>query len=41
MRITTDHAASSYGIPVVLDDDGNPLDQGPGVRAAVRVCLGD
>lgn len=36
MRITTDHAASSYGIPVVLDDDGNPLDQGPGVRAVRR-----
>lgn len=36
MKITTDHAASSYGQPVILDDDGNPLDPGPGVRAVRR-----
>lgn len=39
MRVTTDHASSSYGIPVILGDDGKPLDFGPGVRA-VRDKLG-
>lgn len=36
MKITTDHAASSYGQPVILDDDGNLLDYGPGVREVRR-----
>lgn len=39
MKITTDHAASSYGFPVILDDAGGPLDYAPGVRA-VRERLG-
>lgn len=33
MRITTDHSASSYGQPVILDDNGQPMDYAPGVRA--------
>lgn len=36
MTITTDHAASSYGQPVILDDDGNLMDYGPGIREARR-----
>jgi DNA-binding XRE family transcriptional regulator len=39
MRITTEHATSSYGLPVILDDDGHPMDYAPGVRA-VRRALG-
>jgi ribosome-binding protein aMBF1 (putative translation factor) len=39
VRITTEHPRSSYGIPVILDDDGEPLDYAPGVRA-VRRALG-
>ena len=34
MTITTDHSASSYGIPVILDAVGRPMDCAPGVRAA-------
>lgn len=36
MRVTTDHAASSYGVPVILDDRGRVLDYGPGVRAVLE-----
>ena len=32
MRITLNHPASSYGIPVILDDDGKLMDYGPGVK---------
>lgn len=32
MKITTEHPASSYGIPVILDDDGNPTDYADGVK---------
>jgi len=39
MRITTEHSRSSYGIPVILDDDGEIMDPAPGVRA-VRERLG-
>jgi DNA-binding transcriptional regulator YiaG len=39
MRITTEHSRSSYGIPIILDDDGEPLDYAPGVRA-VRRAMG-
>jgi DNA-binding XRE family transcriptional regulator len=39
VKITTDHPLSSYGIPVILDDAGQPLDYGPGLRA-VRARLG-
>lgn len=33
MIITTDHARSSFGIPVILDDQGNPMNYAPGVVA--------
>lgn len=33
MRVTTKHSASSYGVPVILDDRGSLMDYGPGVRA--------
>lgn len=36
MRITTDHAASSYGIPVILNDEGQVMDHAPGVQAVRR-----
>lgn len=36
MTITTDHAASSYGVPVILGDDGGLMDYGPGVREVRR-----
>jgi len=39
MRCTTDHPASSYGIPVILDDGGQVMDYAPGVKAA-RAKLG-
>lgn len=39
MTITTDHAASSYGMPVILGDDGQPLDFAPGIQS-VRKRLG-
>jgi len=37
--ITTDHARSSYGFPVILDDAGSVMDPAPGL-AAVRRSLG-
>lgn len=39
MRITIDHSASSYGVPVILDDAGKVMDYAPGIKAA-RVYLG-
>jgi ribosome-binding protein aMBF1 (putative translation factor) len=36
MTITTEHAASSYGIPVILGDEGDLLDYAPGVQAIRR-----
>lgn len=39
MKITTDHPTSSYGIPVILDDKGRPMDYAPGIQA-VRKALG-
>lgn len=39
MLITLNHAASSYGIPVILDDSGAVMDYAPGVRA-IRERLG-
>lgn len=39
MKITIDHAASSYGVPVILDDAGNVMDYAPGIKAA-RAKLG-
>lgn len=35
MTITTRHAASSYGQPVILDDRGRLLDQVAGLTAAL------
>jgi DNA-binding transcriptional regulator YiaG len=39
MEITCEHSASSYGIPVILDDSGHVMDYAPGIKA-VRVRLG-
>ncbi len=36
MEITCHHSASSYGIPVILDDDGNVMDYGPGLTAVLE-----
>lgn len=33
MKITHDHPASKYGMPVILDDDGSVMDYGAGIRA--------
>lgn len=33
MQITTNHSASSYGQPVILDDDGSVMDYAPGIKA--------
>lgn len=33
--ITTQHSASSYGLPVVLDERGRLMDPSPGVRACL------
>lgn len=33
--VTTQHSASSYGIPVVLDDLGRLMDPATGVRACL------
>lgn len=35
MKITCHHPASSYGIPVILDDDGNVMDYAPGLATAL------
>ena len=32
MKITIDHPASSYGVPVMLDDDGSVLPYAKGIR---------
>ena len=39
MTITTEHPSSSYGVPVILADDGTLMDTGPGIRV-VRESLG-
>jgi DNA-binding transcriptional regulator YiaG len=39
MQITTKHPSSSYGRPVILADDGSPMDEGPGIKA-LRARLG-
>lgn len=36
MKVTIDHPASSCGIPVILDDDGNPMDYAAGVKEIRR-----
>lgn len=35
MTITTQHARSSYGIPVIIDDRGKLMDYAPGIRLAL------
>ena len=32
MRLTTDHSASSYGVPVFVDDNNQVLDYADGLR---------
>jgi len=39
VKVTTDHASSSYGVPVILDDRGHVMDYAPGIKA-VRAKLG-
>lgn len=36
MRITCKHPASSYGIPVILDDGGDVMDYAPGLSAVLQ-----
>lgn len=36
MTITCNHPASSYGIPVILDDRGEPMDYAPGLTETLR-----
>lgn len=38
MKITCDHSASSYGIPVILSDAGEVMDYAPGIKA-LRIKL--
>lgn len=38
MRVTTNHPASSYGQPVILADDGSPMDYAPGIKAIRTKC---
>lgn len=33
MKVTINHSSSSYGVPVILADDGVVMDYGDGVRA--------
>lgn len=39
MKITCDHSASSYGIPVILDESGELMDSAPGIKR-LRAKLG-
>jgi DNA-binding transcriptional regulator YiaG len=39
MTITTNHPSSSYGLPVILDDDGQVMDYAAGVEE-LRARLG-
>lgn len=36
MVITCNHSASSYGVPVILDDGGALMDYGPGLTATLK-----
>lgn len=36
MQITTKHSASSYGVPVILDDRGRLVDYHAGIRLAME-----
>ena len=39
MKITCNHSSSSYGVPVILADDGEVMDYAPGIKA-LRAKLG-
>ncbi len=39
MKITCNHSSSSYGVPVILGDDGGVMDYAPGIKA-VRAKAG-
>lgn len=42
MTLTTDHSASSYGVPALVDSDGNcygPADVVPGTRRTAKQCV--
>ena len=36
MLITLNHSASSYGLPVILDDDGKVMDYAEGMTLALK-----
>lgn len=36
MTITCDHPSSSYGVPVILADDGSVMDYAPGLTEVLR-----
>lgn len=36
MRITTDHPRSAYGVPVILADDGTPMDYAAAIKEIRR-----
>lgn len=38
MKITTQHPASSYGFPVILDDNGEVMDYPQGVKAVRKLA---
>lgn len=38
MKITTTHSSSSYGVPVILDEEGTLLDYACGVKS-IRMRL--
>ena len=33
LKLTTDHASSSYEIPIFIDQDSNPIDYADGIRS--------
>ena len=33
MKVTCNHSSSSYGVPVILADDGSVMDYAPGIKA--------
>ena len=36
MRVTCHHSASSFGVPVIIDDAGALMDYGPGLTAILN-----
>ena len=39
MKVTINHSASSYGVPVILSDDGAVMDYAAGIKA-IRAQIG-